>query len=155
MAKKIKGFYKLFLSFLMALVGFSACSKHEKGEMLHLYGCPYEELKVSGTIVDKNNNPVPGVKVKIKNVYPGVYYNPYVSSMPISDEKGRINQEINETFEDYVQIVFEKVGNTDAAQKFKDDSLIVKKVVTSTKKKKNSLKTGEAKATFTLKLKDN
>ena len=154
MAKRIKGLYKIVLGFLITLLGFSSCSKHNnENEVLFEYGTPYEKLKLSGSIVDKNNNPVQGVRVQVKMVHPGITYNPHVISAPITDSNGIISDEIHQTVTDSIQIVFKKVGNTEKAQLFKDDSIKVKKVRVSDKKE--GWMTGEAEASFSLKLKDN
>lgn len=151
MAKKIKGFYKLFLSFLMALVGFSACSKHEK-EIRYEYGSPYSNLKVVGKVVDKNNTPVDGVKIQIKPNDPN-WHEWYVIGERMTDSKGNFvfEESVGGSFSS-IRYVFVKKGNTAKSEGFKDDSVsvAVKKI-----KDGKSWCQGDFEATGTLKLKDN
>lgn len=156
---KIKGFYKLILSFLMTILGFSSCSKHDS-QILYEYGTPYEKFKLSGTILDKNDNPVSNVRIKIKQrVYltdtDAPEYSPFPVSKPISDKNGKIYSEISLTPDsksETVLVVFNSEGNTEEAQMYKDDSLEVKKIVVNNKK--SGWQVSEAEGSFTLKLKD-
>ncbi len=148
MAKKIIGFYKLFLGFILTAIGFSACGKHERVGALE-YGSPYEKLKLSGSVVDKNNNPVPNVKLQLKFIVHDRTFN-HPIAIPTTNNKGEIYYESNQTFTDTIQVTFVKSGNTEEAQRFKDDSIRIKKVKISDLHK--GWMTGEAEAKFTLKL---
>lgn len=147
---KLNSFYKLFLSFFLAAIGFSSCGKHNKVEAPE-YGAPYEKLKLSGSVVDKNNNPISDIKLQLKFIVEDKVYN-YAIATPITDKNGNIYYESNQTFTETFQVTFVKSNNTPSAQQYKDDSLRVKKVRTSNEQK--GWMDGEAKANFTLKLQD-
>lgn len=63
---------------LLALLGFSACSKEET-VLRDEYGCPYVDFHVSGRVVDTESNPVQGIIVGT----------PMLRDMAVSDADGR------------------------------------------------------------------
>lgn len=60
---------------LLSLLGFaSACSDKEKDEdqngNLCMYGCPSVTFSVKGTVTNEAGQPIPGIRVGIKDTYP-------------------------------------------------------------------------------------
>lgn len=70
---------------LLALLGFSACSKSDEEPQRAEYGCPYAEFHVSGRVTDSQANPVPGIIIGTG----------LIRDMAISDNDG--NFTINQT----------------------------------------------------------
>lgn len=66
---------------LLSLLGFaSACSDKEEDQNgnLSMYGCPSVTFSAKGTVTNEAGQPIPGIRVGIKNIYPTV----------LTDEKG-------------------------------------------------------------------
>lgn len=65
---------------LLSLLGFaSACSDDEENnENLCMYGCPSVSFNVKGTVTNEAGQPIPGIRVGIKDTYPTV----------LTDDKG-------------------------------------------------------------------
>ena len=78
MATKARHFLKFFLAGLMALIGFSSCSK-DKSSMLVMYGTPYGSLDIKAKIVDNNDSPLNDTKIRVRLEEQGTHYtyNPY------------------------------------------------------------------------------
>lgn len=73
MATKARHFLKIFLAGLMALIGFTSCSK-DKSSMLVMYGTPYGSLDIKAKIVDNNGSPLNDIRIRVRLETEGWHY---------------------------------------------------------------------------------
>ena len=137
MATKARHFLKIFLAGLMALIGFTSCSK-DKESIQMMYGSPNAHLKVNAKVVDEKGNPIQGAKINIRyGANPGAftYYVYY-----IVEQGGFVNNQIETNSDglipngiahagvpdkDNTYIVFRSSLNPDFGGKYESDSVKV------------------------------
>lgn len=111
-------FINRILAAVLALLGFSACG--EGKEPMPEYGTPSVSYRIKGTVTDKDNAPIKGIKVVISD-------EPEIESDDITvytDADGKFSGPHTYSFSLYGQTVtFEDVDGEDNGGRFKSSTL--------------------------------
>lgn len=126
MAKKTISLFKFLMVGLLALLGFTSCSKKE---VVCMYGTPEATLHINVKVVDTDGNPVSNANLALSynNVPNNIFFlGPFYKPTGID---GKIVGEFRTTIPDYskfdIHLVYYKKLNPDLENKYKDDSVKV------------------------------
>ncbi|MBP5230070.1 MAG: radical SAM-associated putative lipoprotein [Bacteroidales bacterium] len=131
MAKKTISLFKFLMVGLLALLGFTSCSKKDKKELVCMYGTPEATLHINVKVVDTDGNPVSNANLALSynNVPNNIYFlGPFYKPTGID---GKIVGEFRSAsfIPDYskfdIHLVYYKKLNPDLENKYKDDSVKV------------------------------
>ncbi|MBO4691644.1 MAG: radical SAM-associated putative lipoprotein [Bacteroidales bacterium] len=126
MAKKTLSLFKFLMVGLLAILGFTSCSK--KGHVV-MYGSPSAKLQINVKVVDTDGNPVSGAYLGLSfyNYSNTIYY--YAHLYKKTDSNGFYNDPYSMMIPDYpkfdIHLVYYKKLNPDLEDKYKDDSVKV------------------------------
>ena len=85
MAKRTISLFKFLMVGLLALLGFTSCSKKNNEEVVSMYGSPYAKITIKATVVNDQNTPVENVKIRVRTVVPGIHYTPSYYEDPVGE----------------------------------------------------------------------
>ena len=128
MAKRTISLFKFLMVGLLALLGFTSCSKKDK-EVLCMYGSPEATLHINVKVVDTDGNPVSNAKLALSynNVQNKIYLLHTIYKPTGID--GKIFCEYRTPIPDYskfdIHLVYNKKINPSFEDKYKDDSVKV------------------------------
>lgn len=116
-----------------------------------MYGSPYAKIKIRANVVDESNNPIPGIKLELKDL------NQNHRLWEITtDNNGEFKKDytgLDWRLEEGANVVFYEKNNKSVADKYVDDSLrVINKKTKSGGKMKNSWYEGTYRMEFTMKL---
>ena len=85
MAKRTISLFKFLMVGLLALLGFTSCSKKNNEEIVDMYGSPYAKIKIKATVVDDQNTPLGNARIRVRTVLPGIHYTPSYYEDPVGE----------------------------------------------------------------------
>ena len=140
MAKRTISLFKFLMVGLLALLGFTSCSKKNNEEVVSMYGSPYAKITIKATVVNDQNTPLGNARIRVRTVLPGIHYTPSYYEDPVG-EIYSIRQKTNnlgiidttETIFSYPKsgetfLVYRESDNPSLNGVFSDDSVHVEPV---------------------------
>lgn len=108
-------FTAVLFSGIIALLGFSSC-EDDGGMNVVMYGAPYGEFEVKGTVTDVDGNPLENTQIITRPVvrdYDGnQYVHYYNSDTTYTDAYGNFELNNDNAFSDYLRIVANPANKT-------------------------------------------